>query len=108
LPHVSALSLLISLPLSFSLYNIFSFSLSLSSARFNRFARQGTFLTASGATAKVWSGRTGALLRVYRNIVDKEITAICFDESLKKFIVGDAQGNVKVFNFLNGSGARSA
>ena len=67
------------------------------------FGAQGTFLTASGATAKVWSGRTGALLRVYRNIVDKEITAICFDESLKKFIVGDSEGNVKVFNFLNGS-----
>jgi WD40 repeat protein len=64
---------------------------------------QGTFLTAAGQTAKVWSGKTGALQAVYRNICDADITAMCFDESLKKFIVGDAEGNVKVLNFSNGS-----
>jgi hypothetical protein len=37
-------------------------------------------------------------------VVDEgEATCVCWDESRKKFIIGDSMGNVRVFNGLNGS-----
>ena len=57
----------------------------------------GSFLTVAGSTVKVWSGKTGYLQKVYRNIVESEITAVCFDSSQKKIIIGDSNGKIRVF-----------
>jgi WD40 repeat protein len=62
----------------------------------------GTFLTASGSTIKIWNSSTGMLERVYRNIIDQDISACCLDDSNKKFIIADVNGSIYVFNCLNG------
>lgn len=62
-----------------------------------------TFITASGQTIKIWKGVNGILQRVYRNITQHEISALCLDHTEKKFIVGDVSGAIHVHNYLNGA-----
>jgi len=62
-----------------------------------------TFTTAGGTSVKLWDAQSGRLLRIYRDITDSEITALCLDDRKRKFIVGDHRGNVSVFNVSNGA-----
>ena len=63
----------------------------------------GTFVSASGRSIKVWNVGNGFLKDVYRNCSDHVITALAFDTSQKKIIIGDAAGNIRVLNGLNGA-----
>lgn len=63
----------------------------------------GTLVTASGSVVKCWSAETGVVQEVYRHCSNDVITAMAFDDSQKKIIIGDASGCVRVLNGLNGS-----
>jgi WD40 repeat protein len=63
----------------------------------------GTLVTASGSTIKCWSADTGVTQQIYRRCTDSAITALAFDNSQKKILVGDANGTIRILNGLNGS-----
>ncbi|GBG25620.1 Coatomer subunit beta'-1 [Hondaea fermentalgiana] len=62
-----------------------------------------TFTTAAGRSVKLWDAESGRLIRIYRDISGSEITALCFDGRKRKFITGDHEGRVTVFNLANGA-----
>merc|ERR1712139_312213 len=61
-----------------------------------------TFFGTLKRNARVWDARTGKILREYLNIMPHDITSACLDGRQRKFFLGDARGNVRVFNYLNG------
>lgn len=64
-----------------------------------------TIMTASMHHVRVWDMQTGALVRVCRALEEStkcELTAICLDKGQRKFLVGDHDGNVRAFNYMNG------
>ncbi|RHY74344.1 hypothetical protein DYB38_004354, partial [Aphanomyces astaci] len=58
-----------------------------------------TFITAAGTDIKIWDANLGKLLRIYNST---DLTAMCLDNRSRKFIVGDHDGNIKVYDYLNG------
>lgn len=62
-----------------------------------------TFTTAAGRSVKLWDAESGRLIRIYRDISRAEITALCFDGRKRKFITGDHEGRITVFNLANGA-----
>eukprot|EP01083_Nonionella_stella_P103448 295393_1 len=79
------------------------FADSIPTARVAFNSREPAFLSASGRTVKVWRASTGDLMRVFRDITEKEITSFCLDGNQKKMFLGDASGNIGVYSVLNGS-----
>ena len=51
----------------------------------------------------MWDAHTGKALQVFDNIVPHDITAVCFDDRKRKFVVGDVDGNVGVFACATGA-----
>ncbi|OQR91657.1 hypothetical protein ACHHYP_04492 [Achlya hypogyna] len=51
----------------------------------------------------IWDANLGKLLRVYRNVSTTDVTSLCLDHRCRKFIVGDHEGNIRVFDYLNGA-----
>ena len=51
---------------------------------------------------RIWCARTGQMLRQHIGVMHYDITDISLDGRERKFILGDARGNVKAFNYLNG------
>lgn len=66
-----------------------------------------TILTASARTVKIWNALTGTLLRVYRDVAESDITSVCLDDRQRKFIAGEANGSVRVYNYANGAVMKS-
>lgn len=62
-----------------------------------------TILTASERNVKIWDAVIGNLKHVFKNITQSEITAVCLDDRDRKFVVGDATGNVAIHNYQNGA-----
>ncbi|OQR86817.1 hypothetical protein THRCLA_10513, partial [Thraustotheca clavata] len=62
-----------------------------------------SLITAAGTDVKIWDAHLGKLLRVYRNVSSTDVTALCLDHRCRKFIIGDHEGNIRVFDYLNGS-----
>ncbi|TMW63890.1 hypothetical protein Poli38472_014800 [Pythium oligandrum] len=62
-----------------------------------------SFITAAGKDVKIWDARLGKLLRVYRGLSPFDLTALCLDSRERKLIVGDHEGDIHVFDYLNGS-----
>jgi len=60
------------------------------------------FITASSEEVKIWD-LNGSLLRRYRNISKVDLTSMCLDDRYRKFIVGDHNGNMYVFDYLSGA-----
>ena len=50
---------------------------------------------------KIWSSE-GKLIRHYRNLSDTDITTLCLDDRERKFIIGDHEGNIRVYGYMNG------
>ena len=64
-----------------------------------------SFLTAGGRNCKTWDAVTGKLLKSFENIIEEEkveITAICFDDQYRQFILGDTLGRVRMYQCANG------
>jgi WD40 repeat protein len=67
-----------------------------------------TFFTCSVSCVQVWDAFTGVVIRQYESsflLGDRksEITSFILDDRERKFIIGDTQGRVLVFNCLNGA-----
>ena len=62
-----------------------------------------TFITCSVKFVKIWDAAKGTLERVYRNLSSTDITAMCLDFRERKFILGDHDGNLHCYDFLNGA-----
>eukprot|EP00520_Triparma_pacifica_P014822 CAMPEP_0118634720 /NCGR_PEP_ID=MMETSP0785-20121206/1698_1 /TAXON_ID=91992 /ORGANISM="Bolidomonas pacifica, Strain CCMP 1866" /LENGTH=682 /DNA_ID=CAMNT_0006525715 /DNA_START=109 /DNA_END=2154 /DNA_ORIENTATION=+ len=74
----------------------------LCSAMYN--ATTSTFITVSGKHVKIWDAADGGgVSKVYRNLIETEITAMCLDFRERKFILGDHFGNLYAYDFLNGA-----
>ncbi|KAG9407339.1 hypothetical protein AC1031_002067 [Aphanomyces cochlioides] len=61
-----------------------------------------TFITAAGTDIKIWDANLGRLIRIYKGLSSTDLTALCLDTRCRKFIVGDHEGNIKVYDYLNG------
>ncbi len=62
-----------------------------------------TFITVSVKFVKIWDANTGKVTRVYRNLSTTDITSMCLDFRQRKFILGDHDGYLRCFDFLNGA-----
>jgi len=62
-----------------------------------------TFITVSNKLVKIWDASHGSVLRVYRNLCESDITAMCLDFRQRKFILGDHDGSLNCYDFLNGA-----
>ena len=62
-----------------------------------------TFITFSNRFVKIWDAYKGTVLRVYRNLSTTDITCSCLDFRLRKFILGDHNGKLACFDFMNGA-----
>lgn len=74
-----------------------------------------TIVTAFRNFIAIWDATTGKRLRIFgpallwehrgiqSNKTPKEITAFCFDDRKRKFIIGTDCGTVQVHNYLNGA-----
>jgi WD40 repeat protein len=62
-----------------------------------------SILTTTGQTVKIWDAITGNIRNIYRGIMTSDITAVCLDDRERKFIAGDANGHIRVFNYANGA-----
>eukprot|EP00743_Colponemidia_sp_Colp-15_P008893 GILK01009703.1.p1 GENE.GILK01009703.1~~GILK01009703.1.p1 ORF type:complete len:1022 (-),score=193.31 GILK01009703.1:203-2842(-) len=62
-----------------------------------------SFITCSGNSVKIWSAKSGQLARVYTNLSETELTALCLDDRERKFIVGDHSGKILVYDYHNGA-----
>lgn len=70
-------------------------------ARYN--ASTSTIMTASMHHLRVWDCRSGNLVRICRSMGgDETLTALCLDSGHRKYVVGDHNGNVHSFNYMNG------
>jgi WD40 repeat protein len=66
-----------------------------------------TFITVSNRYVKIWDGYHGKVMRVYRNLSATDITSCCLDFRLRKFILGDHEGKLSCFDFMNGAEMKS-
>ena len=64
----------------------------------NKIARFGSVRFGS-----VRYGAVARFRRVYRNLSDTDITAMCLDFRQRKFILGDHNGTLNCYDFLNGA-----
>jgi WD40 repeat protein len=62
-----------------------------------------TFITFSNRFVKIWDAYHGTVQRVYRNLSETDITSSCLDFRLRKFILGDHDGKLLCFDFMNGA-----
>ena len=64
-----------------------------------------SFLTAGGQSCKNWDAVTGKLLHSYDNIIEEdkvEITAVCYDDQYRQFLLGDTLGRIRMYQCANG------
>jgi hypothetical protein len=62
-----------------------------------------TFITAAGRGVKIWDALTGRLEREVHDLTDSAITCCCLDDRQRRFILGDHEGHITVFNYTNGA-----
>ena len=64
-----------------------------------------TFLTAGGRQCKTWDAVSGKLLKTFGNLIEEEkveITALCYDDQYRQFLLGDTMGRVRMYQCSNG------
>ena len=62
-----------------------------------------SILSTTAGTVKIWDAITGNIRNIYRDLMTSDITAVCLDDRERKFIAGDANGHIRVFNYANGA-----
>ena len=62
-----------------------------------------TLLTPVGNKIKVWNLLTGEVKRIFSNLSKTDISSCNLDSRAKRFMVGDLEGNVGVYNVNNGA-----
>ena len=61
------------------------------------------FVTAHLDCVKIWDAQTGCLKQVFRDLVEFEISYVCFDSRKRKLFIGDVEGRLILINILNGA-----
>ena len=51
----------------------------------------------------LWGCLDDDLIHRYRNLSSSDITALCFDDRQRKWIIGNQAGQIQVFNGMNGA-----
>jgi WD40 repeat protein len=62
-----------------------------------------TIMTVAGKGVKIWDAVMGNLKVEYSNLADWDISCACLDDRQRKFILGDVNGNMNVYNYSNGA-----
>ncbi|GMH66778.1 hypothetical protein TrRE_jg1548, partial [Triparma retinervis] len=62
-----------------------------------------TIMTVAGKGVKVWDAVMGNLKVEYSDLADWDISCACLDDRQRKFILGDVNGNMNVYNYSNGA-----
>ena len=70
-----------------------------------------TIFTVSSKAVKIWCALTGRLTTEYTDLLERDnfsgaallITSACLDQRKRKFILGDNQGNIYIFNYNTGA-----
>ena len=61
-----------------------------------------SIITAAGTGLRLWDAASGSLVKVFRNVVQGEVTAVCLDERGRKLFCGDQSGRMRCINIVNG------
>lgn len=61
------------------------------------------FVTPSGSKVKVWNALSGDVDKIYLEVTMGEISAFCLDGLKRRMIIGDAKGNISIYNASNGA-----
>lgn len=62
-----------------------------------------SFLTSAGRDVKIWDASNGCINQTFHDITEEDITCMCMDDKGQKFIAGTHNGEVSVFNSMNGN-----
>lgn len=62
-----------------------------------------TLLTPVGNKVKVWNLLTGEIKKIFSNLTKSEISTCNLDANSKRFMLGDLEGNMGVYNVNNGA-----
>lgn len=60
-------------------------------------------MTPVGNKVKLWNMLTGEIKKIFSEVCKSDICALILDNKGKRFIVGDMDGNVGVYNVINGA-----
>jgi WD40 repeat protein len=60
-------------------------------------------LTVSGRNVKFWNANGGHIIRIDKDIVESEITAMILDATERRYVVAEEKGNISIFNMKTGS-----
>jgi WD40 repeat protein len=60
------------------------------------------FVSAHLDCIKIWDAETGSLKQVFRDLIEGEISYVCFDNRKRKLFIGDVDGRLILINILNG------
>lgn len=66
-------------------------------------AKQLTFVSAGSSMVKVWNALTGKPKKIFREVVQSDISSVCIDDRGRKVFVGSALGNIVGVNLSNGA-----
>ena len=61
-----------------------------------------TILTCAGGHVRIWDAVTGEISEDFFNLSPSSITAVILDDRKRKFIVSNADGEVRTYNYSNG------
>ena len=65
------------------------------------------FVVPVGRSLKIWDALTGKLKKIYKELSKADITFFLFDDKKKRFLIGDADGNMLVYNYYTGTAMKT-
>ncbi len=65
------------------------------------------FVIPVGRSLKIWDALTGKLKKIYKDLTRADITLFLFDDKRKRFLVGDSEGNMIVYNYYTGTAMKT-
>ena len=61
-----------------------------------------SFITVTPESVQIWDTK-GNLTQTFRDLSEKGVTTCALDDRDRKFILGDYDGNIKVYDYLSGA-----
>lgn len=65
------------------------------------------FVIPAGRSVKIWDALTGKIKKIYKDLTKSDITLFLFDDKKKRFLIGDAEGNMIIYNFFTGTAMKT-
>jgi WD40 repeat protein len=60
-----------------------------------------SFITVTPESVQIWDTK-GNLTQTFRDLSEKGVTTMCLDDRERKFLLGDYEGNIKIYDYLSG------